>query len=316
MAVLSGTVVAVQSRVNGRLAEAIGHFSAAGVSFFTGLALLSLLLLSVRFRAHVARVPAAIGSRRLPWWHVLGGVGGGLLVSTQTYAVPLVGVAAFLVAVIAGQGISALVVDRQGWGPAPATALSWPRLVAAALTVAGVAIATAASGSTPGGPAGMGDLLPVGIAFLVGLLGSVQYALNGRVTTVSADPFATALINFAVGTCTVVAVGGMAMLTGLASLPRDWDAPWWAWLGGACGVVFIAGAAWAVQHTGVLVFGLVAVSSQLGGGLALDLFNPAMSERIGAQFVLGLSVAVVGAVGAGLSARSQRAVQFGPARDG
>lgn len=300
VAVVSGCMVAFQSRINGALADEIGSFAAAGASFATGLMLLTLFFTTPSFRRHLKAVPVAVRAGGLRWWQLLGGVGGGCLVSTQTYAVPLVGVAAFLIAVVGGQGASALWVDRQGWGPAPPMSLSWMRVSGALLAVSGVAVAATASGPLPGGAL---PLLPLFLAFAVGLGGSVQYALNGRVTVVTKDPIATAWVNFTVGSCTVLVVGAMAALLGPVAVPTSWDAPWWAWLGGPCGVLFIAGAAWAVQHTGVLVFGLLAVTSQLGVGLTLDLTNPVASGRIGAQFVLGLALTVAGAATAGVAAR-------------
>ena len=300
LAVVSGSMVAAQSRINGELATNLGSFPAAGVSFVTGLAALTSLTALPSFRRALRAVPMAIRGHTLRWWQVLGGMGGGLLVSTQTYAVPQVGVAAFLIAVVAGQGVSALVVDRHGWGPAAPIPFGVLRLIGAATAIGGVAVASSASSASA---AGDSPVLPLILAFGVGLGGSVQYALNGRVTTVTRNALATAWINFTVGTATVMVAAGVAMALGRVRWPGSWDAPWWAWLGGVSGVVFIAGAAWAVQHTGVLVYGLVAVTSQVGVGLALDLANPAASARIGPQFLLGVTLTVLGATAAGVAAR-------------
>lgn len=300
VAVISGSVVALQSRSNGELADALGAFPAAGVSFATGLAALSALLVVPAFHHALRAVPTAIRGHALSWWQVLGGVGGGLLVSTQTYAVPRVGVAAFLIAVVAGQSVSALVVDRQGWGPGAPIPFGTLRVLGALTAILGVAVAATAS---PGANHGAFPVLPLLLAFGVGLGGSVQYALNGQVTTITRNALATAWINFTVGTCTVVVAAAAATALGHVRWPESWDAPWWAWLGGLFGVVFIAGAAWAVQHTGVLVYALVAVTSQIGVGLALDLSNPAASDRIGPQFLIGVTLTVLGATGAGAAAR-------------
>lgn len=250
VAVVSGSMVALQSRINGELATNLGSFPAAGVSFVTGLAALTSLTALRSFRRALCAVPMAIRSHTLRWWQVLGGVGGGLLVSTQTYAVPQVGVAAFLIAVVAGQGASGLVVDRQGWGPAAPIPFGVLRLIGAATAIGGVAVAATASSASPSSDS---PVLPLILAFGVGLGGSVQYALNGRVTTVTRNPLATAWINFTVGTCTVLVAATAAMALGGLRWSGSWEAPWWAWLGGVAGVVFIAGAAWAVQHTGVLL---------------------------------------------------------------
>ncbi|MGB5951597.1 MAG: DMT family transporter [Ornithinimicrobium sp.] len=314
VAVLSGSMVAVQSRLNGALAETVGSSVAAAVSFGSGLALLSLLLGAPTFRAHLRRVLDALRDRRLLWWQVLGGVGGGMLVSTQTYAVPLIGVAAFLIAVIGGQTTSALLVDRWGLGPAAPIAVSRGRVVAAALSITGVALAASAGFGQSGTSIGWLGAGAMVVSFGVGLAGSIQYALNGRVTQVSSDPVATAWINFSVGLTTVLVIATVPLIVGKLTLPQRWDAPWWAWCGGVCGIVFIAGAAWAVQHTGVLVFGLVAVTTQTSVGIALDLANPAASERIGPVLLLGTAMTVLGAVVGGIGAHRSRHRATGSAR--
>lgn len=308
LAIVSGALVAVQSRINGALAEQVGSFPAAGVSFATGLAVLSLLLGFPRFRRHLAAVPAAIKAHRLRWWQVLGGVGGGLIVATQTYAVPLIGVAAFLIAIIGGQGLSALVVDRLGLGPAGKMPLSVMRVTAAFIAVGGVAVAATAQG-TPERALGPGEsvpILPMALALAVGLVGSLQYAFNAHVTTVTRDPMATTWINFGLGGATVALVATLVALAGALPEVATWAAPWWAWLGGPCGVVVIAGAAWAVQHTGVLVYGLIAMTSQISTGIGLDLANPVASTSIDARFLFGVAMTVGGAALAGLATRRMR----------
>lgn len=299
-AFVCGALVAVQSRMNGRLAEAVGSFPAAWFSFGSGLVVLSLLLVRREQRARLARVPAALRSGRLARWQVLGGVGGGLLVGTQTYAVPIVGVAAFLIATIGGQTVSALVVDRFGLGSAPAQALVRARVVAACAAVGGVAIAATA---------GVGEVrpevLPVVLGFLVGMGVAVQQAVNGRVTTITGAPTATAWVNFLMGSSTLLVLGTVPVWLG--GWPTAWGSvPPWAWWGGLCGVCFIALAAWAVQHSGVLLFGLVTITSQLAVALVLDLLNPATRDRVGLQMLLGVTVTVVAAMSAARAAGAAR----------
>lgn len=297
----SGALLAVQSRLNGRLAETVGGFPAAWVSFGSGLLVLSVLLTRAEHRSRLSRVAAAIGSGRLRWWQVLGGVSGGLLVGTQTYAVPLVGVAAFLIATIGGQALSALLVDRQGLGPAPPQPLSWTRVAAAITAVVGVAIAATGGG---GDDTAALSLWPVLLAFGVGMLLAVQQAFNGQVNTVTGAPTATAWLNFATGSATLVVIGIVPVT--LAGWPDRWDAPAWAWWGGLCGVVFIALTAWAVQHLGVLLFGLVTITSQMATALLLDLGNPATRDQVGMQMLIGVAITVLAAGSAAVAAQSDR----------
>lgn len=299
-AFVCGALIAVQSRMNGTLAESVGSFPAAWYSFGSGLLVLTLLFVTPRQRSRVGRVLTAVRTGRLAWWQVLGGVAGGLLVGTQTYAVPVLGVAAFLVATIGGQTVSALLVDRLGLGPAQAQALSLARVLAAALAVVGVAVASASTDDSVTAAA----LLPVVLAFLVGMGVAVQQAVNGQVSTVTRDSWATAWVNFAAGSTTLLLIGAVPVWR--SGWPTDWAVPAWAWWGGLCGVGFIALAAWAVQHTGVLLFGLVTITSQMALALVLDLAHPATRDQVDAQMLAGVVITVVAAAGAGLSARRAR----------
>lgn len=298
---LAGAALAVQSRVNGTLAGSVGPFLAGWSSFGSGLALLSLGLLVPAYRRRVARIPQAVRDGRLARWQTLGGVVGGLLVATQTYAVPLVGVAAFLIAVVGGQVVSGLLVDHAGLGPGASRRISPARVVAAVLAVAGVAVAVSdSSGSTALA------LVPVVIAFVVGLGSGVQQATNGLVTMVTRDATATAWLNFAVGTATLVVIGIVPVIQTGLHLPTGQPAPWWSWAGGLLGIAYITMAAWAVQHSGVLLFGLVNLPGQLLTAVALDLAVPATRDRVGSQLLAGVTLTVLAAAGAAVAGRRPR----------
>lgn len=293
-------LLAVQSRVNGELGIHIPAMTAALVSFLLGLALISLLWVTRRFRAGVARVVTGVRAGTLPRWQLFGGFAGGLVVATQTYAVPLVGVATFLIALIGGQTVNALVVDRLGLGPAARQLITPARLASAVLAVVGVVVAV-----TPGLRDGTFLWLPVVIAFLVGMSTSVQQATNARVTAVSGDSTVTTFLNFTTGSLLLLLIGGWTLLG--AGVPDLAGVPWWAWCGGLLGVFFIILAAWAVMHSGVLLFALVTITSQMATALVLDLMDPVTRGHVGPQMLAGVALTVVAAVGAGLAAAQTRA---------
>lgn len=300
-ALVAGVLLAVQSRVNGELGTHVPAMTAAWLSFFIGLAAISLLLLTRQFRAGLGRVRSALREGRLPRWQLFGGFAGGLVVACQTYAVPLVGVSAFLIALIGGQTVNALVVDRLRLGPAAPQFITPSRVAAAALAVVGVAVAV-----TPGVGDGAFVWLPAVLAFGVGMITAVQQATNARITVASGDSKVTAFINFATGSLLLVVIGAWTVLPGGA--PDLSGIPWWAWVGGMVGVLFIVLAAWAVMHSGVLLFALVTITSQMGTGVVLDLAEPTTRDAVGPQMLLGVALTVVAAAWAALArARATRA---------
>ncbi|WP_130013052.1 DMT family transporter [Serinicoccus sediminis] len=311
-----GAVLPVQSRVNGVLSEQVGALPAATLSFGSGLVVLTLLLGLAPLRRRAAVIWSAVRSGGLRRWQVVGGVGGALLVASQTYAVPQVGVTAFLVAVIGGQSVSALLVDRVGLGPGPAQPLRVGRAAAALLAVVGVAVASSArpADDGPGGGAGVGFALALTLVCAAGALTSVQQALNGVVTTVSRAPVATAWVNFLTGTLTLVLIGLVSSAAGgLRPSAVAPGLPWWAWTGGVMGIVFIALAAYAVQHLPVLVFALVTITTQLLVGMLLDALDPVGRAALGPQLLLGVLLALTASVWAALARPSRRRGVSSPA---
>ena len=118
-----------------RLGERIGVLEALGFSaaLTAGLAVVVLLL----FRQSFSGFGRAVHQ---PWWMLLGGVMGLLIVFTVTYAGPRVGVAATVGILIAGQLAMGAAIDRWGLFGSDRIALHWPRLLGLALLAGGAAL--------------------------------------------------------------------------------------------------------------------------------------------------------------------------------
>jgi transporter family-2 protein len=295
-------MTAVQARVNGQLAVELGDgLEAAVYSFGSGLLLLAVIVALVpSVRRGVGRVPQAVRSGDLKWWQTLGGVLGGFFVGVQTATVPLIGVAIFTVAVVAGQSVSSLFVDRFGLGPAGVQHFTGPRIASGVIAVIAVAIAVSSRVSEV-------DFSPLSVvmAFVAGLMIAVQQAINGRTSRVAGSPMSAAFFNFLLGTGALLAgflVRWALTGTGVTPLPTG---PWWIYFGGAIGVVFIAIAAWAVPLVGVLLFALVTIAGQLSGALLLDVVAPTAGTRVGLNLVLGVLLAFVAIA---VAVRGQRRV--------
>lgn len=304
-AMLGGILVTAQSRMNGELSRTIeAPIQAAVYSFGSGLLLLTALLVVPRIRAGIGRIRDALRDGRLRWWQCLGGMGGALFVAVQTYAVPMIGVAIFTVATVAGQTGNGLVVDRLGIGPGGRRPVQPSRVLAAVLAIIGVAI-------TVSGSLGEGGLavLPVVLAVLVGGGVALQQGVNARVNLESRHVLSTTTQNFATGTALLLVLALVQLVRG-SYRPVDFDGvPWWAWWGGFVGIGFIAIAAWAVQHVGVLLFGLALLTGQLGSALLVDLVWPAAGHEVSARMVLGVVVTFAAAALAGWVARPRRRVR-------
>ncbi len=285
---LVGSLTAMQARANGELANYTGNgIEAAVMNFGSGLVIVSALVIFLpSVRLGLWNTIRAIEAGRLKWWHLLGGVVGGLFVAVQSTVVPMIGVAIFTVAVVAGQSANSLVVDRIGLGPAGRQPITIGRVVSAVLAVLAVTLAAADRFTT-----GSIALAAVAMAVIAGLGLAVQQALNGRISIAAASPLAATFYNFVFGTAILASAFGLAWALTDTDPGTIWGGPWWAYTGGLVGVFLIGVAAWSVPIIGVLAFALVSIAGQLSGALLLDVVAPTASSTIGWNLVAGVLLA-------------------------
>lgn len=295
----AGAGAAVQAKANGALATRLGApVEAALWSFGSGWLVLALgLALMPAARRALADVARAVRRQHLQWWEVLGGLFGGFFVAVQSFAVPQMGVALFTIAMVGGQTANALLVDKIGVGSAGPTPLSMPRVLAALATFVGVAVASSARGGTV--HALILTALLMTVAAGAGM--SIQQAINGKVNMASGHVVATTFVNFTWGFAALCGYALALFSAGRLHSPRTLDVPWWSLVGGVIGVVYIAIAAAAVRHLGVLVTALMSLTGQLVAAVLLDVVTHA--APVTAQLLAGVAITLTAAAAAGLAAQ-------------
>lgn len=305
IAVVVGAVFALQARINGELGERLHDgVAAALVSFGTGLALLlGYTALSARMRAGLGKVAAAVRTGRLRWWHLAGGACGGYVVACQGLTVASLGVAVFTIALVGGQVVSGLVVDRLGLGPAGSHPITVQRVAGAAAAVLAVLVTVSDRLSAPGA------LVLAALPLLAGIGTSWQQAVIGQVGVAAGDPVPAALVNFVGGSTVLTAAS--AVLAIVRGPPADWPGEPWLYAGGPLGIVVIAGATLVVRWIGVLLLVLGTVAGQVLGALLLDVTVPAAEDRLSAATAAGAvlalaAVAVTALTRLGRSAKMNR----------
>lgn len=293
LAAISGIMIALQARANGELSQRLNNPpQAALISFSSGLIfIVAYALFSSSVRIGLRNLRTAVNRGDIPRWRLFAGTLGGCFVAIQTSVVPLIGVALYSVASIAGQTATSLIVDRiglTGGGPKP---ISVRRVTAAFITVFAVMISV------------WDKLDASNFAFFSVLLGvfagafvGVQRALNGQINEFSGQSFATSLLNFITGTSLLVIFLLILILTGHEKLSPLPAGPWWIYTGGLIGVIYIAFTALIVQHLGVLTFTLVSVGGQLLGSLAIDLWAPSQGVSVSWYLVSGIAMTYIGVV--------------------
>lgn len=265
---------ALQSRVNGAASVEVGNPVVAAMMSVGGGFILSTLILLSNPKLRALAVAALKNFRKtsLRPWQFFAGMGGGVFIFGQALVVPAFGVSIYIIAVVAGQTVASLFVDKYGIGPGGRRAITGFRVASAALATLGVIVSAF-------GRSEVSYLLIPALAMGIfsGAITAVQYALNGKISREFKSTFLTSSLNFFMGFCLLSAIllfSSLLQIWTLKPAPNIFEHPN-LWGGGALGLIFIASAAYFVGRLGVLRFAVVSVLGQLTGALLLDVFAPA-----------------------------------------
>lgn len=263
-ALLIGAGSSVQAFLMAEGSQRYGADRASFVMFGVGLLIAAVWsTISRRAREGAVRLVSDLRGRRLPWWAVIGGLGGALFILSQGLAVERLGVAVFGMTFLAGQVVGAILLDALG-----ATGIR-RRPTAARLAGAGLAITGAAIGA-----AGHGVNAPppwlVALVLLVGAVAAGVGAASGRTLRSARHLAPTATVNVGVG---FLGVGVIMVATG-ASMP-----PLVALLDPALissallAVLSIAAVSVLVTRRGALELAIFIALGQLGAAIVLEVVD-------------------------------------------
>jgi bacterial/archaeal transporter family-2 protein len=298
LAALSGILISFQARANGELSLRLDNgLQAAFISFSSGLLLIAIIsIFNPSIKNGARKLRAAVAAKEIAPWTLFAGALGGAFVAVQTQIVPLIGVAIYSVASIAGQSATSLLVDRIGFTGGGKKPISPRRIAAAVVTVLAVLVSVLDRID-----ARNLSLIAVALAGLAGAIVGVQRALNGLINEHSGQSFTTSLLNFIMGSSAL----GIALLFAVAigkvefvALPAG---PWWIYMGGTIGVIYIAFTSTIVQHLGVLTFTLFSTGGQLIGALFIDIYSPTEGVSVSAYLISGIVMTFLGVLVGGVN---------------
>lgn len=135
LAGIAGVAISLQNPINAGLARHISSsLGATTICFAVGL--IALVVASVA----LGQWPAVMQAPQAPLILLSGGLLGAFLVWAALYSVPILGVLTLVAVLILGQIIAALAIDHFGLFGMEARAVSFNRLLAAILVLAGVVL--------------------------------------------------------------------------------------------------------------------------------------------------------------------------------
>jgi len=297
LAALSGVMIAFQARANGELSYRLDNApQAALVSFSSGFFFITIYaIFSPRIKEGIRSLKAAVSSGEIPKIRLLAGSLGGAFVALQTSVVPLIGVALYSVASIAGQSAVSLLVDRIGLTGGGVKLISPRRIAAAFITVIAVLVSVLDKLE-----ADDFQLFALLLAVIAGALVGVQRALNGQINEHSQNSYTTSLLNFITGTSFLTLFIIILIALGRVELQPLPIGPWWIYTGGVIGVIYIAATSLIVQHLGVLTFTLFSVGGQLIASLLLDIYSPTQGVSVSWYLVSGIAMTYIGVLVGGV----------------
>jgi transporter family-2 protein len=306
LATISGVMIALQARANGELSHRLNNgVEAALISFGSGLLIIAVIaLFSPAIKEGARNLRGAVSRRDLPRWTLFAGALGGTFVAIQTHVVPVIGVAIYSVASIAGQTAASLLVDRLGITGGGKKHITARRLAAAAFTVLAVFISVydrieAANLA----------LFAVFLAGIAGAVVGVQRALNGQINEHSHQSYTTSFLNFIMGTTFLCIFLLLLVIFGDTELTPLPAGPWWIYTGGVIGVIYIAFTSKIVQHLGVLTFTLFSVGGNLLGSLIIDVVSPTAGVHVSWYLVTGIAMTYLGVIVGGVNNSQSRKPQ-------
>jgi transporter family-2 protein len=107
----------------------------------------------------------------------------------------------------------------------------------------------------------------IAYAIAAGVLVGLSRQLNGRLS-LSTSPLIASFFNHLVGFVFLTVLG---LALGNLLLPGAASTPWWAFLGGPVGVIFVASGSWLIARIGAVNTALLVIGGQMVSGVALDL---------------------------------------------
>ncbi|MBD8730411.1 DMT family transporter [Pseudomonas sp. CFBP 13710] len=144
ISVMAGVLIPVQAASGGMLARLLGNpLWGAAVALLIGFIVLASTAVTIRLPA-----PDFVAAFQGPWWIWIGGITGAVYVATSLFLLPKVGAASFILCVIAGQMVAALLLDHFGLLGLAVKPVGFGRISGIAIMLIGLAIAQYSSVQT------------------------------------------------------------------------------------------------------------------------------------------------------------------------
>lgn len=303
LAIMIGLIIGIglpiQTSINSRLKVALGSpFLASLTSFTIGTILLAVMTLLIE---HSLFFPIKLFSEQ-PAWLWVGGFFGVIYLTANILLFPKLGSVQTVIMPVLGQIIMGLLIDNFGLFYSLKSPLTFTRLIGALLVLLGVTGAVSINDLINRrhhkmDKEGSGLFIWRLFGIVAGMLSASQAAINGHLGGVLHSTVKAAFFSFLIGTiCLLLIV--VIIRPELKINKTKKKNPWWMWLGGIIGGLYILGNVYLVPIVGTGLSVVIILLGLMIGSLIIDQFGILESKRnpVTVAQILSLIVMISGVV--------------------
>jgi len=306
LAIIIGLVIGIglpiQTSINSRLKRSVGSpFVASLISFTVGTIFLAIITL---FKDKSLFFSTQLLSQQ-PLWLWLGGILGVIYLTSNILLFPKLGSVQTVIMPILGQIIMGLLIDNFGLFKSLTKPLTITRIVGAILVLIGVIGAVSINeiidkrhNKILNETQKQSNLWPWRlIGILMGMISASQTAINGHLGIVLQSTVKAAFVSFFVGTIALIII--VTMLHPHLQLQKlDGKNPWWIWLGGFIGALFVLGNVYLVPIIGTGLAVVIVLVGLIIGSLLIDQFGLFESKKNSITFaqIISLLIMIFGVI--------------------
>ena len=289
-----GVLMPSQSAINNRLRNAVATpWVMAAISFLVGT--VCLLFLTWTTVGGIGFDPSHFANQ--PGWIWSGGVFGVIGMTTNVLLLPVIGALYSTVLNLTAQVITTMIIDHFGlFGVDTYPADGW-RVTGAVIVMLAAVMAVVGGRRRP-----QLTRQPTSKAWYLAGLGigvcfGLQVAINGQLTLVLDSAIHSAFVSFLVGTLVLIALVVMTRSSLRLRVPAgETHNPWWMWLGGVLGALYVTGVAFLSPLIGSAVTVVVVQVGLIAGSLLVDQFGllSAPKRAVRPLQVIGLLLMISG----------------------
>ncbi|MDR3190140.1 MAG: DMT family transporter [Lactobacillaceae bacterium] len=305
VALLAGFMLANQNPINADLKTVVGSpFGAATISFAVGTLFLGVLALTTEH----ALLPSGAFISSHPAWIWLGGLLGGVYLTSNVLLFPRLGAIQTVILPIMGQIIMGTLIDTFGWFEAASIPLSLARVLGLVILIAGVVIAIVLPTLFNHEARSLEKTLtqvyaPTGLlgwriwAIIAGMLSAMQQAINGHMGTLLHAPVQGSFLSFFIGFILILILT-LVIDKRFPSLEQLKVTKVWNWFGGILGGLFVLASIIVIPHIGAGLTITMGLLGQIVGSMLVQQFGWWRSMKAGVNRLqmLGVIVMILGVV--------------------